>query len=258
MGTKIEIRNLQKELNNKKVLDGVELSVREGEIITIIGRSGVGKSVLLKHIIGLMKPDAGKIFVDGISITDMGEYELVNVRKKFGMLFQGGALFDSLTVGENIAFALKHLTDWHSGKIWERVREVLREVGLEGIEDMKPSELSGGMKKRVALARAIAAYPEILLFDEPTTGLDPITVAVINELTVKLTREIGSTSIVVTHDIQSAYLISDRISMLYRGKIIFTGTPSEVKRTKNPYVRQFITGSAKGAITDEERGNYIS
>jgi len=217
----------------------------------VIGGSGTGKSVLIKCIIGLLRPDAGRILVDGEDVTRMDERELTRVRRKFGMLFQGAALFDSMTVGENVAFALRRLGLYPEHQIPAVVEEKLAMVGLRDIQHLMPSELSGGMKKRVALARAIAAEPQILLYDEPTTGLDPIMADVINDLIVSLRESLGVTAIAITHDMASAYKIADRIAMLYKGKIIEVGTPEEIRNTTNPVVSQFVRGSAHGPITAE-------
>ncbi len=244
----IRINNLHKSFVGNKVLRGVNLEIKEGETITIIGGSGCGKSVLLKHIVGLLKPEIGEIEIDGQEITRLGMEELAEVQKKFGMLFQGAALFDSLTVGENISFGLRMLTDLDEKEIKRRVSEKLPLVGLEGIEQLMPAELSGGMKKRVALARAIAMNPKYILYDEPSTGIDPIMADVINNLILDLQKKLKITSIVVTHDMVSAYKVSDRIAMLYQGRIEEIGTPEEIKETKNSVVRQFITGSSEGPI----------
>ncbi len=244
----IRINNLHKSFVGNRVLRGVNLEIEEGETITIIGGSGCGKSVLLKHIVGLMKPEVGEIEVDGREITRLGMEELAEVQKKFGMLFQGAALFDSLTVGENIAFGLRMLTDLEEREIRKRVSEKLSLVGLEEIEQLMPAELSGGMKKRVALARAIAMNPKYILYDEPSTGLDPIMADVINNLILDLQEKLKITSIVVTHDMVTAYKVSDRIAMLYEGRIEGIGTPEEIRETKNSVVRQFITGSSEGPI----------
>ena len=248
---KIKVRGLVKSFGKKLVLDGAELDVMKGESLVVIGGSGVGKSVLIKCIIGILKPDAGEIEVDGAPITSQSPEEMDRVRRKFGMLFQGAALFDSLRVWENVGFALIQ----HSGLKDREVRRIAEEklgrVGLSGILDLFPSELSGGMRKRVGLARAIATEPEILLYDEPTTGLDPIMADVINNLIVQLREDLGITSISITHDMTSAYRIADRIAMLYKGKIIESGTPEEIRTTGNPYVQQFINGRAQGPITDE-------
>jgi phospholipid/cholesterol/gamma-HCH transport system ATP-binding protein len=244
----IRINNLHKSFVGNRVLRGVNLEIKEGETITIIGGSGCGKSVLLKHIVGLLKPEVGEIEIDGQEITRLGMEELAEVQKKFGMLFQGAALFDSLTVGENISFGLRMLTDLDEKEIKRRVSEKLPLVGLEGIEQLMPAELSGGMKKRVALARAIAMNPKYILYDEPSTGLDPIMADVINNLILNLQKKLKITSIVVTHDMVTAYKVSDRIAMLYHGRIEEIGTPEEIKETKNSVVRQFITGSSEGPI----------
>jgi len=244
----IRINNLHKSFLGNRVLRGVNLEIKEGETITIIGGSGCGKSVLLKHIVGLMKPEVGEIEIDGQEITRLGMEELAEVQKKFGMLFQGAALFDSLTVGENISFGLRMLTDLDEKEIKRRVSEKLPLVGMEGIEQLMPAELSGGMKKRVALARAIAMNPKYILYDEPSTGLDPIMADVINNLILNLQEKLKITSIVVTHDMVTAYKVSDRIAMLYQGRIEEIGTPEEIKETKNSVVRQFITGSSEGPI----------
>jgi len=244
----IRINNIHKSFLGNRVLRGVNLEIKEGETITIIGGSGCGKSVLLKHIVGLLKPEVGEIEVDGQEITRLGMEELAEVQKKFGMLFQGAALFDSLTVGENIAFGLRMLTDLEEREIRKRVSEKLSLVGLEGIEQLMPAELSGGMKKRVALARAIAMNPKYILYDEPSTGLDPIMADVINNLILDLQEKLNITSIVVTHDMVTAYKVSDRIAMLYEGRIEGIGTPEEIRETKNSVVRQFITGSSEGPI----------
>jgi len=244
----IRIKNLYKSFGDNRVLQGVNLEIEEGKTITIIGGSGCGKSVLLKHMVGLLKPEAGEIEVDGQEITRLGMEELAEVQKKFGMLFQGAALFDSLTVGENIAFGLRMLTDLEEREIKKRVSEKLSLVGLEGIEELMPAELSGGMKKRVALARAIAMNPKYILYDEPSTGLDPIMADVINNLILDLQEKLKITSIAVTHDMVTAYKISDRIAMLYEGRIEEIGMPEEIRETKNSVVRQFITGSSQGPI----------
>jgi len=244
----IEIVDLHKSFGDNKVLDGVNLTINKGETTTIIGRSGGGKSVLLKHIIGLVKPDSGRILIDGEDITLYKNEKLVKLRQRFGMLFQGSALFDSMTVQENVGLGLREHTKLPEEEIREIVNEKLRLVGLRGVEDVKPAELSGGMKKRVGLARAIAMNPEYILYDEPTTGLDPIMADAINYLIIRMKNELNVTSIAVTHDIVSAYKISNRIAMIYEGKIIFVGTPEEVKSTDDPIVRQFVEGKATGII----------
>lgn len=246
----IEIINLCKSFNGHQVLDNLNLNINTGETTVIIGRSGCGKSVLLKHIIGLLKPDSGQVLIDGKDVAKMDEKELNLLRMRFGMLFQGAALFDSLNVLENVAFGMLEHTASSEEDIKKHVKESLALVGLKGIEDKKPSELSGGMRKRVGLARAICLRPEIILYDEPTTGVDPIMGDAINDLIVELHNKLKITSIAVTHDMTSAYKIASRIAMLYNGKIIIVGTPEEVKSTKDPIVRQFITGAGKGPITE--------
>jgi phospholipid/cholesterol/gamma-HCH transport system ATP-binding protein len=246
----IEIINICKSFNGHKVLDNLNLNIRTGETTVIIGRSGCGKSVLLKHIIGLMRPEHGQIIIDGKDVTRMDEKELSALRLKFGMLFQGAALFDSMSVYENVGFNLIEHTNASEEEIGKAVRESLVLVGLKGIEDKKPAELSGGMRKRVGLARAICMRPHIMLYDEPTTGIDPIMGDSINDLIVELHNKLKVTGIAVTHDMTSAYKIADRIAMLYNGKIIANGTPDEIKNTKDPIVRQFITGASKGPITE--------
>ncbi|MEW6418415.1 MAG: ABC transporter ATP-binding protein [Nitrospirota bacterium] len=247
----IEIINLHKSFGKKHILRGIDLKIEKGESMVIIGGSGSGKSVLLKHIIGILKPDEGKVLIDGVDITVLNEKELYEIRKKFGMLFQMAALFDSMSVWENVGFALMRLKKIGEKDAKAIAIEKLRMVGLVGVEDLMPSELSGGMKKRVGLARAIAHEPEILLYDEPTTGIDPILADAINELIVEMKKHLSVTDIAITHDMNSAYKIADRISMLYEGRIIETGTPEEIKNSQNPVVRQFITGSALGPIKIE-------
>jgi phospholipid/cholesterol/gamma-HCH transport system ATP-binding protein len=226
----------------------VDLNVSPGESVAIIGRSGTGKSVLLKHVVGLMTPDAGTVRVEGVDVPSLGTTELLTLRKRMGMLFQGGALFDSLTVGENVGLPLHEHTDMSETQIELVVHEKLHLVGLEGSEELRPSSLSGGMKKRAALARAIALNPKIMLYDEPTTGLDPITADLINRLIRRLQERLGITSIAVTHDMRSAYHIADRIAMLHEGRIHAIGSPAEIQSTTDPAVRQFIEGSAEGPL----------
>jgi phospholipid/cholesterol/gamma-HCH transport system ATP-binding protein len=247
----IEIIDLHKRFGDLQVLRGLNLTVEKGESMTVIGGSGSGKSVLLKHIIGLLFPDRGRVIVEGQELNKLDEYGLDDIRKKFGMLFQGAALFDSLTVWENVGFSLKQHTEFSNEKIRKIATEKLALVGLKDVEDKMPADLSGGMKKRVGLARAIAMDAAIILYDEPTTGLDPISADAINDLIVDLRRKLGVTSVAITHDMQSAYKISDRIAMLYKGEIQEIGTPAEIKNSVNPIVRQFITGSAVGPITAE-------
>jgi phospholipid/cholesterol/gamma-HCH transport system ATP-binding protein len=247
----IEITNLYKSFGSLQVLRGVNLTVEKGESMTVIGGSGSGKSVLIKHIIGLLFPDRGQVKVAGQVLNDLNENQLNELRKKFGMLFQMAALFDSLTVWENVGFGLKQHTKLSDSEIRAITTEKLALVGLKNVEDKMPVDLSGGMRKRVGLARAIAMDAEIILYDEPTTGLDPITADSINELIVDLRKKLGVTSVAITHDMNSAYKISDRLAMLYKGEILEVGTPEQIKNTTNPIVRQFITGSAVGPITAE-------
>jgi len=247
----IELINLCKAFDDNVVLDNVNLTIEDGETIVIIGRSGTGKSVMLKHIIGLMKPDSGQVIIDGQDVTRLGGKELNELRLKFGMLFQGAALFDSLSVRDNVAFNLIEHRKMDDASIDKRVAECLELVGLKGIEGLKPSELSGGMRKRVGLARAICMDPKIILYDEPTTGVDPIMADAVNDLIKGLQSKLKTTAIAVTHDMTSAYKIADRIAMLYKGKIVESGTLEQIKNTSNPIVKQFITGAAKGPITED-------
>ncbi len=257
VGYVIETFNLKKVLNNKKVLDDVSIKIRENETFTIIGQSGVGKSVLLKHIIGLMRPDEGDIYIFGEKMDYDDEEKWNEVRKRFGMLFQGGALFDSLTVGENLLFVLENLRPELSDEEKEKnIKRALEYVELINIEELSIASLSGGMMKRVALARAIVSEPSVVLFDEPTTGLDPVTTASINELILSLKKKLNTTFVIVTHDIKSAKYVSDRIAMMYKGKIIFTGTPEELENSEDPVVKQFINGLSTGPITDEYKEEF--
>jgi phospholipid/cholesterol/gamma-HCH transport system ATP-binding protein len=239
----IEFHQVYKSFNHAPILAGMDLAIRSGETVTIIGESGIGKSVTLKLIVGLLKPEAGRIFIEGEDIVPLAEDQLIRVRKKIGMVFQGSALFDSLSVAENIAYPLREHTTMSEHQIRERIMETLHLVGLEGAEDKEPAELSGGMRKRVALARAIALTPKIILYDEPTTGLDPANTEKINELIVDMDRKLEVTSVVVTHDMRSAFKISDRIGLLDKGKIAVVGTPQEIERADLPLVRQFIHGT---------------
>ncbi len=240
----VEFKNVKKRFAHLVVLDGVSLKVERGESVVIIGASGSGKSVLLKHIVALLRPDDGEVYFDGVRIDLLPEKDLMPFRRRCGFLFQMSALFDSLNVGENIAFPLQEHTKKSKDEIAEIVRQKLSMVGLSGIEKKMPGELSGGQKKRVALARAIALDPELILYDEPTTGLDPIRADVINELIIKLQRELHTTSISVTHDMQSAFKIANRIVMLHEGKIIIDGSPDQIKTTDNDIVRRFVLGEA--------------
>ena len=236
----IEIIDIRKSFGQKKILGGVNLSVKNGEIMVIIGGSGAGKTVLLKHVIGLLKPDSGEVSINGISLSETTTSQLEEIRKQFGMVFQFGALLNSLTVQENIALPLIEHTKMSSEEIEKVVTEKLQLVHLPGIAKEMPANLSGGMKKRVAVARAIARNPEIILYDEPTSGLDPVMAHSIENLIVSLKKNLKVTSVVVTHDIDSAYRMADRIAMLFQGKIVEIGTPSEIRKCSNPAVREFI------------------
>jgi len=240
----IEFRGVQKAFGPKRVYRDLSLDIHAGESITIIGGSGQGKSVMLKLLIGLLGADAGSIKFDSTEVVGLAEKRLAEVRRRIGMLFQGAALFDSLSVRENIAYGLREHLQMTEMEIDTRVSDSLAAVGLPGVESMRPSDLSGGMKKRVGLARAIAVRPEVLLYDEPTTGLDPINTTRINRLILHLKRTLNVTSIVVTHDMQSAFMVSDRIAMIHDGSVIFTGSPDEVRKAHDPRVRDFIEGSA--------------
>jgi phospholipid/cholesterol/gamma-HCH transport system ATP-binding protein len=246
----IKIVDLHKSFGTKPVLRGVDLEIETGETMVVIGQSGSGKSVLLKHLMGILKPDKGEIYIDGLEITRLGEEGLQRITRKFGMLFQAAALFDSLTVGENVSFGLERYTDHSPAEIRRIVAESLNKVGLNDIEGLMPFELSGGMKKRVGLARAIAYGPEIILYDEPSTGIDPIRADSINDLINDLKRDLCVTSVVITHDMVSSYKVADRIAMLYEGRIIEIGTPAEIQASSNPIIQQFIHGQARGPITD--------
>lgn len=250
---KISIRNLYKSFGKKQVLNGVDLDLYKGESLVVIGGSGTGKSVLIKCIQGLLIPDSGSIQIDGIEVVGEKQDVIENMHSKMGMLFQGGALFDSLTVWENVAFDLIQNRGVSKKEAKIVAIKVLRQVGLGAdIADLYPSELSGGMQKRVGLARAVITRPEIIFFDEPTTGLDPIMADVINDLIIESAKDLGATTLTITHDMTSARKIADKIAMLYKGKIIWYGTVKEMDKTDNPYVRQFIQGSSKGPIMVEK------
>ncbi len=244
----IRVVDLHKSFGHNKVLQGVSLRLKHGETLVIIGQSGCGKSVLLKHIIGLLKPDKGSVLVDGVDITKLKADELHKITKRFGMLFQGSALFDSMTVGQNVSFGLERYTDFSQKDIKELVKESLAKVGLIGIENLMPFELSGGMKKRVGLARAIAYKPDIILYDEPSTGIDPIRADAINDLVIRMKQELKVATIIITHDMVSAYKVADRIGMLYGGQIIEMGSPEQIKNSENQVVQQFIHGRSQGPI----------
>jgi phospholipid/cholesterol/gamma-HCH transport system ATP-binding protein len=244
----IKLIDIHKSFGKQKVLNGVNLEIENGKITVIIGGSGGGKSVLLKHVIGLLKPDKGKVVVGDVDITTINDKELNEVRKKFGMLFQEAALFDSMNVGENVAFPLREHTKKKDKEIRDIVEERLKAVGLPGIEEKMPSELSGGMRKRVGLARALAMHPEIVLFDEPTTGLDPVMTEAINKLIVDTQKIFNLTCVVISHDIRSVFTVGHKVAMLYEGKIIEYGTPEEIKESRNPVLTQFLSGSLDGPI----------
>ena len=241
----IRMIKICKSFNGEKVLDYLDLEIEPAKINFIIGRSGGGKSVLLKHIIGLIRPDSGKIIIDGVDITQLNEKAFNEFRKKFGMLFQEAALFDSMTVGENVAFPLKEHTRMSKVEIENKVDEKLLQVGLKNISHKMPSELSGGMRKRVGLARALALDPKIILFDEPTTGLDPIMCDAVDELIVQTHQDTGATFVVISHDIESTFKIAHKVAMLHQGKIIMRGTPDEFKLSANPVIKQFIERKGK-------------
>ncbi len=237
---KITLENITKTFGQQKVLDGLDLTLESKKITFIIGQSGGGKSVLLKHIIGLVKPDSGRVLVDDIDISSLNESEMNEIRKNFGMLFQDAALFDSMTVGENVAFPLNEHRRLPKKEVERIVTEKLLQVGLTGVSQKMPSELSGGMRKRVGLARALALDPKIILFDEPTTGLDPIMCDAIDQLIVETQKNTGSTCVVISHDIDSTFKIAHRVAMLYNGKIIAYGSPEEIRSSDNPALRQFV------------------
>ncbi len=247
-GIAIRVDHVKKSLGGRPVLRDVELDVRVGETLAVVGRSGCGKSVLLKHLIGLMSPDEGRVLVLGEDIGDLNTEGLYRIRGRFGMLFQSAALFDSMDVAQNVGLALAHHTGRSDEEIGERVAECLEMVGLKGMEDKLPSELSGGMKKRVGLARAIVMEPEIILFDEPTTGLDPIMSAVIDELIADLVRRLKVTAVVVTHDMRTVNTVCHRVAFLHRGVIFAEGTPKEINESDDEVVAQFIEGRAEGPI----------
>jgi phospholipid/cholesterol/gamma-HCH transport system ATP-binding protein len=243
-GALIELRRVSKRFGRLVVLDDLSLKIESGKCLVVIGASGTGKSVLLKHIVGLLRPDVGEVWFDGHRIDNISEKKLMQMRLQFGFLFQMGALFDSMNTLDNVSFPLVEHSTKKTDEIREQATAKLAMVGLRDAGKKMPGELSGGQKKRVALARAIALEPRVILYDEPTTGLDPIRSDVINELIIKLQRELKVTSIVVTHDMQSALKIADRIVMLSHGKIVFDGTPAEIQKCKDPVVRQFVTGEA--------------
>jgi phospholipid/cholesterol/gamma-HCH transport system ATP-binding protein len=247
----ISLRNLYKSFDGKQVLRDMSIDVSQGESLVIVGGSGTGKSVTLKHIIGLIKPDKGHVFITGQDITEMNDVDLNKFRRHFGMAFQEGALFDSMSVFENIAFPLRRHTKMTEAQVRARVEECLEDVHLHNVEKKRPSELSGGMRRRVGFARAISLKPDILLFDEPTTGLDPVISDVIADLIVEMDQKLGTTTVTITHDMKVAFKIADRVAMLYEGRIIEEGTPEEFQASQNPIVQQFIEGRAQGPLTDD-------
>ena len=244
----IELTNIHKAFGSQTVLNGLNLSIPAGKTTAVIGPSGEGKSVMLKHMIGLLTPDQGDVLVDGASILGLGRSELNRVREKFAMVFQNAALFDSMTVYENVAFPLEEKTSLARAEIDARVATALHEVGLRDVNQKYPDELSGGMKKRVGLARALLLEPEIVLFDEPTTGLDPVIRRAIHQLIRQTQEKFGFTAVIVSHDIPDIFEVAHHIAMLYRGEILQFGTPDEIKASEHPVVRQFISGSLDGPI----------
>ena len=244
----VEVTNLFRKFGDRTVIDNLSFTIRRGETLVIMGGSGCGKSTLLRHIIGVMKPTSGSVKIFGQEITTMNDVQIADVRRRFGMLFQSGALLASLTVGENVALPLLQHTDLSPDEVDETVRGKLEMVGLSGFENLKPAEISGGMKKRVGLARALALDPELLFSDEPTSGLDPIMTAVVDKLTLELTKDAGMTAVVVTHDMTSAFRIATRMIMLGRGRILAQGTPEEIRTHPDPEVQQFINGEADGPM----------
>ncbi len=248
----IEIKSLYKTFDQVQVLNGLNLSVKDGETKVIIGRSGAGKSVLLKAIVGIIRPDSGSIRINGVEVVGLPDIQYDAVRKNIGLVFQGGALFDSLNVGENVGFVLDEFSRMKASEKRERVAHALSLVGLKKIENMMPSQLSGGMKKRVSLARALCMEPKILLYDEPTSEVDPITADAVDNLIVEMSRKLKVTSIVVTHDMNVAYKVADSIAMFYHGQVIADGTPQEIRSSRHPVVHQFINGASEGPITEDE------
>ncbi|MGB3241601.1 MAG: ABC transporter ATP-binding protein [Candidatus Omnitrophota bacterium] len=256
--TAVEINDLVKKFGDRTILNGINLKIPRGEIFVIMGGSGCGKSTLLRHMIGTLKPDSGRVSVLGQDITDLYGEEMDDIRKKVGMSFQSSALFDSMTVGENVSLPLREHTKLEKNVIEIMIKMKLELVGLRGFEDLIPSELSGGMKKRVGLARAIAMDPQIVFYDEPTAGLDPIVAAVIGRLILDLSKKLNITSIVVTHDMKSVMSIADRIAMLYEGKVLEVGTPAEIQGSSNGIVQQFIKGDYDGPIRFfQQKDDYL-
>ena len=248
MDSVVELRNVHKAFGDKKVLEGVSLDIKKGEVFYIIGKSGSGKSVILKHITRLMEPDAGDILLFGKALSEQDENSMNEIRLKMGVLFQMSALFDSMTVFDNVAFSLRRFTKKTQEEIAEIVYEKLKLVGLSGIEEAKPADLSGGMQKRVGLARAIALGPQVVLYDEPTTGVDPILASAVDDLILSLNQELGVTSIVISHDMTSVFRTADRIAMLYEGGFLKIGSAGDFKESTDPVIEQFLAGSAKGPM----------
>ncbi len=244
----IQVKNVHKQFGAQKVLDGISFSVEKGTVTTIIGRSGSGKSVLLKHLIGLVKPDSGDILIDGENIVRMRGPEVIKLRRRFGILFQDGALFDSLTVAENVAFPIREHTKLRDAEVMDLVHRKLSVVGMTGHDEKLPAQISGGMRKRVGLARALALDPDIVFFDEPTTGLDPLTKGAIYDLIKRTHSNASITYVIVSHDIQGVFGVSDEVMMLWDGKILASGTPEVMRRSTHPVVRQFLNGTADGPI----------
>jgi phospholipid/cholesterol/gamma-HCH transport system ATP-binding protein len=238
----IELRDVHKAFGAKRVLQGFTLEIQDGETLSIIGGSGAGKSVTLKHVLGLIVPDRGEVWVDGENVNDLEREELYELRRKVGYVFQFAALFDSMTIGQNVAMGLRRIRGMTDGEIRERVTDSLHRVDLTGVEDLYPNELSGGMQKRAGLARAIATEPKYLLYDEPTTGLDPSTVTIIDRLIMRMADDLGVTGVIITHDMESAYKVSDRIAMLHEGRVRTVGTPEEIRSSEDPVVKGFIEG----------------
>jgi phospholipid/cholesterol/gamma-HCH transport system ATP-binding protein len=246
----ISLQHLYKAFNGRPVLRDMSIDIQQGESLVIVGGSGTGKSVTLKHIIGLMQPDSGHVYVEGQDLCCMKPMEMNRFRRRFGMAFQEGALFDSMSVFENIAFPLRRHTDLSEEQIRTRVEQCLDQVHLEGVENKRPAELSGGMRRRVGFARAISLQPAILLFDEPTTGLDPVISDVIADLILEMDSKLNVTTVTITHDMKVAFKIADRVAMLFQGQIVEEGTPYEFQQSQNPIVQQFIEGRAEGPLTE--------
>ena len=254
----IKTENLIKKFGDRTILNGVNLKIERGETFVIMGGSGCGKSTLLRHMIGVMKPDAGRVHLLGKDITGLAEDDMDKIKKRIGMSFQGSALFDSMTVGENVSLPLREHTKLEASVIDIVVKMKLELVGLRGFENLMPSEISGGMKKRVGLARAIVMDPEVIFYDEPTAGLDPIVAGVIDKLILDLSKKLSVTSVVVTHDMGSVFRIADRIAMLYEGRVVEVGTKDEIKNSKNELVRQFISGDPDGPVKFlQQKDDYL-